>query len=173
MPPITFTMASMSLAEFKALNWAFLRKNRKGLLFAPLFGMAIVLVNLNVDAKYKAQSIGLFTGVTLLSVVPLLYGVLLFGLNRGIKKAYANTSALADGMTVVLEEEYIIQRSCLTHSQHPWPTAYKKAVKTGQWIILSSGPASAYFLDTERIEAPSTLADVEALFRRKGIAYTH
>jgi hypothetical protein len=172
MTPITFNMLPMTLAEFKALNWAHLRKARKRLLVAPLLGIAIVAVNLSLDAKYKAQSIGLFTGLAIIAGIFLLYGALIFSINKSIKKSYLNTPALADGMTITLSENSISMHSHSINGEQPWPVSYKLAIKIKNWVIMSSGPASAYFLDTEQIAAPAMITDLEALFQRKEVKLT-
>jgi hypothetical protein len=166
---ITFAMAPMSLSQFKSLNWAHLRKVRKRLFVAPLFGILILAINLSVDAKYKSQSIDLTTGISILAFAFLIYGFFFFNINKTINKNYLNTSALADGMTVTLTETSISLHSKLVNSEHPWPVSYKQAIRIKNWVILSSGPASAYFLDTEKIISPATITDLEALLQHKGI----
>ena len=159
----------MTLPEFRALNWALIRRTRKRLLIAPLFGVFIVAVNLASDAKYKAEGISPLTGFAIVGSLILLYTLFFYGLNKTIKKNYVNTSALADGMTITLSDASISLHSKVVNSECSWPNSYKKATRLKNWVILSSGPSSAYFLDVEKMEAPATIADLTTLLLQKGI----
>ena len=72
-------------------------------------------------------------------------------------------------MTITLTEDSIRLHSRTVNSENPWPTSYKKAINLENWVVLSSGSASAYFLDLTKLQSPSTVAGMQALFQRKRI----
>jgi hypothetical protein len=171
MQPITFAMAPMSLAEFKTLNWAHLRKVRKRIFAYPFLFIAVLAINFYTQITEKPLQTNSFTWFLILTCICLFCGLLVFNINKNIKKNYLNTPILAEGMTVTLTENSISVHGPSVNGEQSWPNSYKQAIAVKNWIVLSYSAASVYFLDTNRIVPPATTTDVEELFQHKGIKF--
>lgn len=159
----------MSLAEFKALNWAHLRKVRKRIFAYPFLFIAVLGLNFYNQKPTESLETNYFVWFLIIASICLFCGLFVFNINNNIKKNYLNTPVLEEGMAVTLTENSIGVHGPSVNGEQPWPASYKKAISVKNWIILSYGPASVYFLDASRIVPPATIADVEELFQRKGI----
>lgn len=160
----------MTLAEYKSLNWAYIRKTRKSVFLLPIFFLLIIIVNITVGITFPRASNYEPKNMAFFGLFFILFVFLLFSrFNTAFKKNYANTPALVDGLTITLSEQSIAIHSLLINGEQPWPASFKRAVKIDKWIILSSGPTTAYFLNTEKIESPATLTDLAALLQHKGV----
>lgn len=161
----------MSLAEYESINWKYLRKTRKWWFIFPVFMLLIFVMN--ACSSFTSDNPEMYSNLSgsmwSLAMMLLFFGFLYYSFVRGFKKNYYNTPALAEGLTYMLSEESIITEGESTNSRQPWSSSFKQVVKIGKWMLLSSSGTTAYFLDTEKLIAPATLADVQELLRTKGV----
>lgn len=173
MQPIVFEKSPMTLTEFSSINWLMLR-NKMGymIVFPIIVLLSFVVTTCNMiagtNSNESAYPKDLESILTILGAV-LFVGFIYYSYRKAIKKNYLNTPALSEGLSYTLTDELIETHSSTINGSQPWAASFKTANKVGKWILLPSSGNAFYFLDTEKIVAPSTISDVEELFKRKNV----
>lgn len=171
MQPLVFDKSPLTLDEFISINWKYLRKSRKSWFVIPIFLLIVFTINscniiVGTRGFENARTSDAFLPIGLYA---LFFGFLYYTFVKGFKKNYFNTPDLLDGLSYTLSNDSISVQGNIVNSIQPWPVSFKRAIKIGKWILLSSSGTAAYFLNIEKLAAPATLTDVKELLQSKGI----
>ncbi|RSK42419.1 hypothetical protein [Hymenobacter perfusus] len=100
--------------------------------------------------------------------IALLVGMLVFANRVLLKRSFNKIPLHQQPVTYTLSETGIALHSRALQSTSAWHTVHS-ARKVGDWYFLANKNQQGYLLDSRRIQAPATEADLRALFQQHGI----
>lgn len=170
MQPLTFAQTPLSLPQYASLNRRLIWK-RRWWYYSFLFLILISMFSSTLIELWHSPQDSLFSVRVMLPFGYLLLVAFLvfFVINRNIKRNYHNSPHLADGATYTLADTTITGEGPSIQFRQSWPITTKKAYLLDDWVVLYASTATAYFLHLPALEAPASLADVEAILQQHGI----
>ncbi|WP_155832848.1 hypothetical protein [Hymenobacter swuensis] len=161
---ITIPDVQISFPEFRRIQQHILLRQRWWL-YALVLGY---LLYTTWFADTASSSVLFKAGISTFLIM-LMVGVLMFANRVLLKHSFSKIPLYQQPATYTLSESGIALRTPLLQSSSAWHTVHS-ARKVGDWYFLANKNQQGYLLDSRRIQAPATEADLRALLQHYGIA---